>query len=130
LDDAQDMLLLVTRQAARALKDLAQLACRAGAARLGRGKKLLGSDTKNDGDLLDLFRPERDRMPFPDSVSGLGDAELVGDLSLAEARGFAQGVQTGSKRAAWILGRSASLHALIIRAGGLGYENGLHSYEY
>ena len=90
LDELSHLGLLMTRQLARVLKDPAQPARRAAAARLGLGSadQFGQRDPDGSGQRFELIVPQGYGMPFPMRVSTLRDSELLRDLGLRKSGGF------------------------------------------
>ena len=72
-------------------KQLPHLPGRAGTATLALtvGKQRFDGEAQRRGQALELVETQGNRAAFPMRVGALRDAELVGQLLLAQARGFA-----------------------------------------
>lgn len=86
LDDAENVLLLMTREFAQRLKDTPGLADGTSAplAGLFLAEQILHRHFQNGGELDQVFGLERRVTAFPSGVALLSDAELVSQLRLGE----------------------------------------------
>lgn len=83
---------------------------------MGRFAEKLGERNFQSGSKRnELVVSQSDRAALPLRIRALGDAQLLGELSLRKAGGFAEGVETLAERRAGIFGGTAGLHGRSIR---------------
>jgi len=110
-DDADDLLLMMTRQPRHLFKNLLGFAGRSGAALLLfiMAKQVVGTDSERCSQGRKLFRSQSDRLPLPPTQGALLHAQLVGQFALAQASRFAGRDKTFTERRPLPICRSAHL---------------------
>ena len=100
-------------QLADRLKQATRFANRPLAALAGffMSEKVFNRHVENRRKFFDLIRAQRNRVAFPYGVSGLRDAQLLGDMGLRKSKRLTSGMHMFPERRARILRRSACLHA-------------------
>ncbi len=116
LEDGEDFFLLTARQLGRGFKNPPHFARRSRAAFFARGvaQEFIGADAENAGQRGQLVGAQRHGFPFPKGISPGRDVQLVGDLGLGQAGGFAQFMQALSESRARTFGWSAGLHGVSV----------------
>ena len=104
-DELGDLVLLMTRKLAGLLKDLPQLARRSLAACPAgvTAKEIFDGNVQRRGNGFDLLWAQRDGIAFPNGIGFLGDAQLLGNLSLRESGGFTRSEQSLAEIRAWFI---------------------------
>lgn len=131
LDHVHNFLLVMTRQLAHGFKDAARFASWTAAAPLGglRTEQIIRGHSQGSGQLRQLFGAQRDRLAFPPTQRALRDAELVGQLALAQARFFACGDEAFAEGRSLSAGWSAHVwHDQSINRVYRNVRKCLHSY--
>lgn len=91
-DDYGNLSLLTSRKLGRFLEDATHLADRTGSAlfHIIRSDEIFNRYAENIGQLLQLIRSQRYRMPFPPCISGMLHAQPIGNLLLRQSGDLSQ----------------------------------------